>query len=915
MRGELKILILEDVPEDVDLIKFQFDDFEQDLEFATCFTKSEYLQLLHNFKPDVILSDFNMPNFDGLEALQLYRQNERLEPFIFVTGSLGEENAVASIKSGATDFITKEKIDQLPVAIIKALREAETKRQNLAYEAQIKAINTFNAALVKNKKWQAALKDSMEVICRTLSIDRGFYFSVSGKHDRIADLQIDWGATGNGRQHRGPLSFQNLPLDAVPEILDPLMAGQHVTFVVRKMKNEAAKIMLRNEGILSILIMPLHNGEQLNGILGLADCFKERKWVAEEIQFLRTLGRDLNSAFEKRRAERALQASEERFRSLVQNGSELITILSASYHIEFASENYRPILNYAANDLEALPFKELVHPADWPQVEEALEALHKNNYTEVDAFRLKAKKGGTIWVHAKFSNMLLVPSVRGIVTNMIEVSTLKQKEQELKLSQTRYKYASMASEDLVFDWDLETDKVHRVRSTNSLLPKDLEENGDTIDAWRHIMHPHDRDKIFVDLKEKLARPDVKHIDQEYRIIDSRGNLQYVHDKGYVMRNKVGKALRLVGATSITTARRKAALKSQLMQIIHEALATDDSIIDGLQSMVEGIVRETKMQGGEVWLSDSDEEALQLVAEYNTHKKLSQKEKLNRFIKNVGLPGKVLADKKSVLLSDLSKSEVFGRKKAAKASDTHSATAIPIRFESKILGTILLFSQYKGEELAFHQELLDEISTQIGTEVKRKMSESMLEMFFEVSPDFMLIYNFQGKIRKVNRAVSEITGYSEKELLGKPILDFAPEDEREKLRARHKELIAADGESVGLGQIQTYIISREGEKRWIAWNTAVVNEEQMIYAVARDITERVKNMAEIKRQNERLREIAWIQSHEVRAPLARFMALLNLMEIERKEHSPKERELLNYMRLSGEELDRIIARINDKTENL
>lgn len=915
MKGELKILILEDVPEDVDLIKFQFDDFEQDLEFATCFTKSEYLQLLHSFKPDVILSDFNMPSFDGLEALQLYRQNERLEPFIFVTGSLGEENAVASIKAGATDFITKDKIDQLPVAIIKALREAKTKRQNLAYEAQIKAINTFNAALVKNKEWQAALKDSLEVICRTLSIDRGFYFSVNDKHHRIADLQIDWGTSGNGNRHRGPLSFQNLPLDTVPEILEPLLAGQPVSFVVRKMKNEAAKIMLRNEGILSILIMPLHDGQQLNGILGLADCFKERHWVDEEIQFLQTLGRDLNSAFEKRKAQKALLASEERFRSLVQNGSELITILSAKYHVQFASENYNHILKYPASYLIELPLKKLVHPDDWPTVEEALEALHRNNYTEVDGFRLKAKDGTFIWVHAKFSNMLMVPSVRGIVVNMIEVSNLKQKEQELELSQTRYKYASMASEDLVFDWDLKTNKVHRVRSFNSLLPKELEENGDTIEAWSNMMHPKDRDKVFADLKEKLAQPDAKLIDQEYRIIDSNGGLQYVHDKGYVVRDERGKALRLVGATSITTAKRKAVLKSHLMQLVHESLAREDRLNICLQKMLKGIVEQTRMRGGEVWLSDPDETELQMVAEYNTRKKLSDKDKINRFVKSVGLPGKVLQEKRSLLLSDLSNSDVFERKKAAKNTDTQSATAVPIRFESKILGAILLFSQYKGEELAFYQNLLDEISTQVGTEVKRKMSESMLEMFFKVSPDFMLIYNFQGEVRKVNRAVCDITGYNEQEIIGRPILDFAPPEERERLESRHKELISLDDESVGWGQIQTYIISKAGEKRWIAWNTAIVKEEKMIYAVARDITDRVENLAEIKRQNSKLREIAWIQSHEVRAPLARFLALLNLLEIEGGEHSPEERELLNFMRLSGEELDGIIARINDKTQNL
>src|SRR5918912_2314576 len=78
---------------------------------------------------DVILSDYNMPELDALHALQIVKESGREIPFIIVSGSVGEDTAVASLRAGATDFVSKTKIDRLGPAVERSLEEARVRRE------------------------------------------------------------------------------------------------------------------------------------------------------------------------------------------------------------------------------------------------------------------------------------------------------------------------------------------------------------------------------------------------------------------------------------------------------------------------------------------------------------------------------------------------------------------------------------------------------------------------------------------------------------------------------------------------------------------------------------------------------------------------------------------------------------------
>jgi diguanylate cyclase (GGDEF)-like protein/PAS domain S-box-containing protein len=133
----IRVLLTEDVPADAELelrelkraglrVKHRIVDSEQSFE-----------QALREFAPDVILSDFSMPGFDGMAALALARELSPDTPFIFVSGTIGEEYAIRALKNGATDYVLKSNLLRLPAAVERALAEAQERRERLRTEVEL----------------------------------------------------------------------------------------------------------------------------------------------------------------------------------------------------------------------------------------------------------------------------------------------------------------------------------------------------------------------------------------------------------------------------------------------------------------------------------------------------------------------------------------------------------------------------------------------------------------------------------------------------------------------------------------------------------------------------------------------------------------------------------------------------------
>src|SRR5215468_3807256 len=117
--------MIEDEVHDATLVEHTLREGGFDFAFRRVDTEEGFLKELDRFHPSVILSDHGLPAFDGFSALSIAQRAAPDVPFIFVTGSLGEEMAIKALKTGATDFVLKHRLATLPPAVHRALRQAE----------------------------------------------------------------------------------------------------------------------------------------------------------------------------------------------------------------------------------------------------------------------------------------------------------------------------------------------------------------------------------------------------------------------------------------------------------------------------------------------------------------------------------------------------------------------------------------------------------------------------------------------------------------------------------------------------------------------------------------------------------------------------------------------------------------------
>ncbi len=124
--GPVRILQIEDAPMDAELISMQLQDAGLEAEFMCVDSADGLRRAISDFQPDLVLSDLSMPGFSGHEALRLVRESLPQVPFIFVSGTMGEETAVQALQQGASDYILKDKTARLPAAAARAIRDARS---------------------------------------------------------------------------------------------------------------------------------------------------------------------------------------------------------------------------------------------------------------------------------------------------------------------------------------------------------------------------------------------------------------------------------------------------------------------------------------------------------------------------------------------------------------------------------------------------------------------------------------------------------------------------------------------------------------------------------------------------------------------------------------------------------------------
>ncbi len=196
--GRVRILMLEDSDLDAALVERELARSEMQVDYQRVSAREPYAQALREGGFDLILSDFSLPDFNGVEALDLARTLAPEAPFIFVSGVVGEEFAIESLKEGATDYVLKQRLERLPSAVKRALAEAHERRERRRAEERMSLLVAELSHRVKNTLATVAaiarltLRQSPDLKTFDLAFSRRLE-AMSRAHSLI--FEANWGET------------------------------------------------------------------------------------------------------------------------------------------------------------------------------------------------------------------------------------------------------------------------------------------------------------------------------------------------------------------------------------------------------------------------------------------------------------------------------------------------------------------------------------------------------------------------------------------------------------------------------------------------------------------------------------------------------------------------------------------------
>jgi len=282
----IRILLTEDVASDAELEVRELKRAGLRISHRIVDSEASFTGALRDFAPDIILSDFAMPMFDGMSALALARELSPQTPFIFVSGTIGEEYAIRALKNGATDYVLKTNLVRLPAAVERALADAR-QRERLARLSRIRDIASgVNNALVRLRERGPLYQE----FCRIAVARGGFVLA------RVVELDRDRVARIAASTEEDSTVFQRM-VDAYnrdPKGADTLLAaclrsGQMI--VANDVANDPRvtnRTAINQDGDYSLALLPIEVSGRLVGVVTLRA--RERDFFdQEELSLLREM--------------------------------------------------------------------------------------------------------------------------------------------------------------------------------------------------------------------------------------------------------------------------------------------------------------------------------------------------------------------------------------------------------------------------------------------------------------------------------------------------------------------------------------------------------------------------------------------------------------------------------------------------
>jgi DNA-binding NarL/FixJ family response regulator len=302
----LRILNLEDSPLDAELVHATLTGGGVECEILRVQTHAEFAAALESGDFDLILADYSLPSFDGLSALKVAQEIGPEIPFVLVSGAVGEEVAIEALKSGATDYVLKQRLERLVPAVRRALREAEERTERKRAEEMLEtrarqqaAVADLGRRALTEPTLSALMDKAVEVVAHTLGVRYCEVLELLPEGDALLlRAGVGW--------KEGLVNQTTLGVGLDSQAGYTLVSRESVIVEdLREEKRFSGPPLLHEHGVVSGMSVVIHGQDKSFGVLG-AHTDSRRAFTEDDANFLQAVANVIATAVDRKEAEEAL---------------------------------------------------------------------------------------------------------------------------------------------------------------------------------------------------------------------------------------------------------------------------------------------------------------------------------------------------------------------------------------------------------------------------------------------------------------------------------------------------------------------------------------------------------------------------------------------------------------------------------
>jgi PAS domain S-box-containing protein len=336
----------------------------------------------------------------------------------------------------------------------------------------------------------------------------------------------------------------------------------------------------------------------------------------------------------------------------------------------------------------------------------------------------------------------------------------------------------------------------------------------------------------------------------------------------------------------------------------EALANSSTIEAAAAWVLRAVAEAVDWQVGAMWIVDKTANRLRCIdfwcAAGVDATAFEQETRGSQFARGIG-PGRTWEMRDAAWIVDVTAEPRFSRRGSAAAAGLHAAFSFPMLLEGDVVGVVEFFTSRVLQSDPAILEMFAALGQQLGEFVGRTRAQEQLEHFFTMSGDLLCIANFDGYFSRVNASWSRLLGYTGTELLSQPYIEFVHHEDREATAVVEAGLRRGEP----LSAFENRFRCKDGSYRWLQWTATPRLDEQLIYAVAHDTTDRKLLEYQTQETLKMRNDFVSFVTHQLRTPLSGIKWMLELAT-----DTADETEKASYIEDARESADRLIGLVND-----